>query len=204
MAAGCSRSVPATSPGGRRAGRGNEELLRLTVGSDPAAVWLATTDADTWCRRTGCGASSTTRTRAGTSPSAPSPTGTAIRRTCRPRSPNATPSVPGRTLIAAPFRALPFSGLIRLQQSPDLSSGECLTADGREYLSGVVAGQSPAGEEDIRGGDLVGVGGPAHGHLLAERADPVRVEGREDQRGPDRAGGDAVYADAAVLQCLGQ
>jgi hypothetical protein len=32
------------------------------------------------------------------------------------------------------------------------------------------------------------MGGPAHGHLRAERADPVRVEGRGDQRGPDRAG----------------
>ena len=51
---GRSASRPAASA--RRARPGWRELLRLTAGSDPAAVWLATTDADTvvppgWLRR---------------------------------------------------------------------------------------------------------------------------------------------------------
>lgn len=46
--------------------------------------------------------------------------------------------------------------------------GQGLAADGGEDLSGVVTGQPSAGEEDIRRGDLVRVGGPPHGHLLAE------------------------------------
>jgi glycosyltransferase involved in cell wall biosynthesis len=48
-------SIHARRVGAARAA-GMRELLRLTVGSDPAAVWLATTDADTlvppdWLRR---------------------------------------------------------------------------------------------------------------------------------------------------------
>ena len=48
-------SIQARSVGAARAA-GMRELLRLTSGSDPSAVWLATTDADTvvppgWLRR---------------------------------------------------------------------------------------------------------------------------------------------------------
>jgi hypothetical protein len=45
------RAVPGSSPSGRNVGAaraaGMAELLRLTAGVDPSAVWLATTDADT-------------------------------------------------------------------------------------------------------------------------------------------------------------
>ena len=65
-------SIQARRVGAARAA-GMRELLRLTSGSDPSGVWLATTDADTVVRRDGCGASSNTRMRAGMSSSVPSP-----------------------------------------------------------------------------------------------------------------------------------
>ena len=79
--------IGARNVGAARAA-GMTELLRLTAGlTRPRSGWRPPTPTP-WCRPAGCGASSSTRTRAGMSCSARSPsrTGASIRRTCRPRS----------------------------------------------------------------------------------------------------------------------
>ena len=78
-----------------------------------------------------------------------------------------------------------------------------LPAVGVEDLAGHVGGVL-RGEEDEAGGDLIGLAGPLHRHVLAERRDLVGREGRGDQRRPDRPGGDPVDADAALDQREGQ
>src|SRR4051812_43474210 len=54
-----------------------------------------------------------------------------------------------------------------------------LASDRRQHLAGVVARQLLGGEEDVRGRDLVRLGGALHRHLLAERLDllPGNVAG---------------------------